>query len=56
MTKNEFIQRAIIAMAGNPAFADKQSCKLAPYAIVHEAINLADNAEESGIVYFKPNV
>lgn len=46
MTRNEFIQRAIIAIASNPAFADEQACVLVPGAIIHEAINLADIAEE----------
>ena len=45
MTKNEFIQRTMIALAGNPAFADAASSKIKAAAIIREAGHLADEAD-----------
>lgn len=43
MTKNEFVQRVAIAMAGNPKFADNSG--LSVITIVDEAERLADTIE-----------
>lgn len=45
MTKEEFIMKAIISMAGNKAFADeyeREDAELQTSAIIHEARRLAN--------------
>ena len=44
MTKNEFVQRVAIALAGNPKFADDD--RLSVISICGEADRLADTFEE----------
>ena len=49
MTRNEFILKTIISMAGNRAFADsydRKDSELQTETIINEALILADHVEE----------
>lgn len=52
MTKNEFIQRTMIALAGNRAFADMESSMIMRNAIIRETNRLVNMAEEDCEVVF----
>ena len=51
MTKNEFIQRTMIALASNPEFIAKPSIRPLANTIIDEAKFIAELAESEDVVF-----
>lgn len=51
MTKNEFIQRTMIALAGNPEFIAKPNIRPLANTIIDEAKFIAELAESEDVVF-----